>query len=140
MVVAEAKLKKAKKSEVSKEKKTDKKPRKTAVKKTASKKATSMAKQETAKDIKKTYLTIDFPVESEIVKGHHYAIRVGASQEGYVELSFNEGEWHPCRFAAGYWWFDWVYFTPGKYTLRARLVDHNGKVIVKTEDRKYKVC
>jgi len=131
-------------SEIVKEekaKKTVKKPRKTTVKKTAVKKAeVSMENKEILKDDKKAYITIDFPVESEIIKGHHYAIRIGASKNGYVELSFNEGEWHPCRFAAGYWWFDWLYFTPGKYTLSARLVDQSGKVLLKTDGRKYTVC
>ncbi|MDR1522887.1 MAG: hypothetical protein LBS29_02920 [Endomicrobium sp.] len=87
-----------------------------------------------------SYIVIDYPFESENIKGFHYVIRVGASNEGYVELSFNNGEWLPCRFASGYWWFDWSYFTPGDHFISARLVNPSGDVILQTENRKCRVC
>ncbi|MCL2485677.1 MAG: hypothetical protein FWF00_06730 [Endomicrobia bacterium] len=135
------------KVKVSAKKKTVKKAaaKKTAVKKTV-KKAT--VKKDAA--VKKTvipvnlnfdgYLVVDHPVDMEIISGQHYAIRIGASQDGYVEISFNNGEWIPCRFGGGYWWFDWVYFTPGDYSIAARLVAHDGNTVAETAPRKCAVC
>ena len=85
------------------------------------------------------YLMIDHPVESENVVKGHYAIRLGASKDGAVELSFNNGEWNPCRWADGYWWFDWVYFTPGDYKISARMIGSDGDILVETEPRICKV-
>jgi hypothetical protein len=76
-----------------------------------------------------SYVVIDHPVDKEIVSGLHYAIRIGASADGRVEISFDDGEWIPCRPAAGYWWFDWGYFTPGTHKLVARLINPEGKVM-----------
>lgn len=131
---------------VTKAKKVAKKTKKVVKKKTPAKK---IIKKKVEKPIKKVtsmeknkeaYLVIDYPVENEIIKGLHYAIRIGATPLGYVELSFNEGEWQPCRHGAGFWWFDWGYFTPGKYKIQARLVDANGEVVLKTLPRKCNVC
>ncbi|MDR1696130.1 MAG: hypothetical protein LBR69_05835 [Endomicrobium sp.] len=120
--------------------------KKTAVKKTV--KASPAKKNE---DIKKAvssdkninsnaYLVIDHPANSETICGQHYAIRIGASQDGYVEISFDNGEWIPCRFGGGYWWFDWIYFTPGKYSIAARLVAPDGNTVLETAPRKCSVC
>lgn len=113
-----------------------------AVKKTPAKTAVKKEVKTEAKTNKNTnaYLLIDYPVEGDQISCGHYAIRVGASPDGYVELSFNNGEWHPCRYDDGFWWFDWVYFTPGNYTLAARMVDANGNVVIETAKRKCKVC
>ncbi|MDR1243783.1 MAG: hypothetical protein LBJ79_01135 [Endomicrobium sp.] len=85
------------------------------------------------------YIVIDYPVESEAISSCHYAVRVGASGDGYVELSFNNGEWVPCRFSSGYWWFDWTCFAPGEHLISARLVNSAGNVILQTQNRKCKV-
>jgi hypothetical protein len=86
------------------------------------------------------YLTIDFPIENEVVSGLDYAIRIGASKDGFVELALNDGEWRPCRFSSGYWWFDWGYFTPGEYKISARLVAAGSNDIILTKERNCKVC
>jgi hypothetical protein len=78
------------------------------------------------------YVVIDHPSQNETVSGLHYAIRIGASENGNVEISFNGGEWIPCRPAAGYWWFDWGYFTPGEYTIVARLRSPEGTTIAES--------
>jgi hypothetical protein len=86
------------------------------------------------------YLIIDYPVENDVVHSSgHYAIRIGASQNGYVELSFNGGEWIPCRYNDGYWWFDWVYFSAGDYVISARMVGPEGSSVIETAPRKCKV-
>jgi hypothetical protein len=128
------------------------KPVKKAVKKACVKKE----KQAEVKEVKKVpkavkevkvqpapnaYLVIDYPIESDILKAdRHYAIKIGASQDGYVEISFNGGEWVPARFSDGYWWFDWMYFSAGDYTLAARMIGQDGKAVAETSLRKYKVC
>lgn len=138
---AKAKPKKASIKKKTTAKKTVKKaaPKKKAVKAVANKEDSVKAdKKENLNS--NSYLIIDFPVEAEKVYSRHYAIRIGASVEGYVELAFNEGEWIPCRFDDGYWWFDWVYFTPGKYTIAARMIDPEGKIVIQTPPRKCTVC
>lgn len=97
---------------------------------------TKKEKQKTA--VSESYVVIDYPVEAEVIESGHYAIRIGASNDGYVEISFNDGEWIPCRFTSGYWWFDWMYFEPGEHTLAVRLVDLQGNTILETEPRKCK--
>lgn len=79
-----------------------------------------------------SYVLIDHPLDGEMIGGLHYAIRIGSSDNGSVELSFNNGEWQPCRASAGYWWFDWGYFTPGTYKLTARLRDNKGTTVKKS--------
>jgi hypothetical protein len=48
-------------------------------------------------------------VKKKTSQAAEYVLRIGASLDGYVEISFNDAEWEPCRFASGYWWFDWKY-------------------------------
>ena len=79
----------------------------------------------------KSYVVIDHPLEGEIISGLHYAIRIGASDNGAVEISFDGGEWQPCRASAGYWWFDWGYFTPGTHKIVVRLRNPEGGTIKK---------
>lgn len=136
---------------------TEEKPeikKKTAAKKTTTRKKTTKAaapkkaKAETAVKTEKkevnnypnAYLVLDHPIEMETIYGNHYAIRAGASPDGYVEISFNNGEWQPCRFDAGYWWFDWTYFSKGDYSIVLRLMDPNGSEIMETAPRKCRIC
>ena len=86
-----------------------------------------------------SYVLIDHPADGEIISGLHYAIRVGASDNGSVELSFNNGEWQPCRASAGYWWFDWGYFTPGAHKIIARLRSNDGATLKKSSAVKCEV-
>ena len=69
-------------------------------------------------------VTIDHPVNGEhITYTGHYAVRVGTPNEGVVRLSVDGGEFLPCRFSGGYWWYDWCDIPAGRHTLVARLVD-----------------
>lgn len=85
------------------------------------------------------YVVVDHPQNNEIVSGLHYAIRIGASNTGSVDLSIDNGDWQACRNAAGFWWFDWGYFTPGTHKITARLQDGQGKTIKKSTVIKCKV-
>jgi len=80
----------------------------------------------------KSYVVVDHPQDGEIISGLHYAIRIGASDNGSVEISFDGGEWQPCRASAGYWWFDWGYFTPGIHDITVRLRDAEGQAVKKS--------
>ena len=126
-------------STTTKKKSTAKTAKKTvAVKKVAEvkKQVCEQAQQETNNN---SYVIIDHPVEGETIYGDNYVLRIGASFDGYVEVSFNDGEWQPCRFASGYWWFDWNYFKSGNVTIAARIVGSDGKVVKLSDIRKCKV-
>jgi hypothetical protein len=80
-----------------------------------------------------SYVLIDYPKDNEmIIGGSHYAVRIGASGEGAVELQINGPEWLPCRFNAGYWWYDMHDLKAGAKKITARLLDSTGKVIKKS--------
>ncbi|MBQ3833904.1 MAG: hypothetical protein II816_00060 [Elusimicrobia bacterium] len=96
-------------------------------------------KQEEFVNNSNSYVLVDYPVENETVYGDSYVLRIGASFDGYVEVSFNDSEWQPCRFASGYWWYDWMYFKPGNIKIVARLVGNDGKVLKISDIRKCKV-
>ena len=102
------------------------KPRKKAAAKPAVKLSVAPIIQDSS------YVLIDHPSNGETVCGLHYAIRIGSSEHGSVEISFNSGEWQPCRASAGYWWFDWGYYTPGTYKIVARLRNGAGESIAKS--------
>ena len=85
------------------------------------------------------YVVVDHPQEGEIISGLHYAIRIGSSDNGSVEICFDNGEWQSCRPSAGYWWFDWGYFTPGVHTIVARLRNAGGQTLKKTSPVKCEV-
>ena len=114
--------------------------KKKSVSKAAStKKVNSSAKSKELEAKKNSYVIVDYPVENETIAGNNYVLRIGASTDGYVEVSFNSGEWLPCRFASGYWWFDWNYFKSGNVTIAARIVGSDGKVVKLSDIRKCKV-
>lgn len=96
-------------------------------------------KQEEFVNNSNSYVLVDYPVENETVYGDSYVLRIGASFDGYVEVSFNDSEWQPCRFASGYWWYDWTYFKPGDIKIVARLVGNDGKILKISDIRKCKV-
>lgn len=87
----------------------------------------------------RSYVIVDYPIENEIIDGSNYVLRIGASTDGYVEVSFNSGEWLPCRFASGYWWFDWNCFKSGNVTIEARIVSSDGKIVKSSIIRKCKI-
>jgi len=128
--------------EVEKKKVAAKSTKKTTVKKPAEKKAEVKQQEQQvvqAAAYPNAYVIIDHPCEKENISGNEYVIRIGASMDGYVEISFNDSEWQPCRFASGYWWFDWKYFQPGNIKINARLVSNEGQIVKLSDVRKCKV-
>jgi hypothetical protein len=72
-------------------------------------------------------LTIDYPQEGEAVTAPQYTVRVTVPEGApFVDVSVDKGEWQPCRFAVGHWWFDWAGYSAGQHTLRARVVGPDG--------------
>ena len=54
-----------------------------------------------------------------------------------MQVSINGGEWQNCRYANGYWWFDWWNFNTGNFYLEAKAyVDGKEE---KTEKRNFTV-
>ena len=117
--------------------------------KTAAKPAVKPAKRVSKKSIaakgvtkasdSKVFVTIDYPIEADVLQRGHYAFRISASPIGAVELSFNGSEWKPCRFASGYWWFDWTNFPKGAHSIEARLLDSKNQEALRTLPRKFDV-
>jgi len=105
----------------------------------AARKTAGARKPKETKAVPSAYVVIDHPSNGETVSGLHYAMRIGASGDGFVEISFNGGEWLPCRHSAGFWWFDWGYFTPGAYTIVARLRTQEGRTVKKSAPVKCEV-
>ena len=137
------KVVKAESSAVKTATKTVAKKKVVAKKKTAAKvapaKKVSCAAKKAIEEKKNSYVIVDYPVENETIASDNYVLRIGASTDGYVEVSFNSGEWLPCRFASGYWWFDWNYFKSGNVTIAARIVGSDGKVVKLSDIRRCKV-
>jgi hypothetical protein len=73
------------------------------------------------------YLWIDYPFENETLGGPMYVVRLGVGGAEQVELSINNGDWQPCRFTSGYWWYDWSAIAPASYTLVARMKTSSGQ-------------
>ncbi len=76
----------------------------------------------------KADITIDCPVEGEIITGRTYTFRLSAIHPRSVEVSFDGKDWKSCRESVGYWWYDWSGFQAGPYSMAARMTDKNGKV------------
>lgn len=72
---------------------------------------------------------IDFPQAGEVVTSPSYTLRVDADGAAAVEVSLDGGPLLPCRYASGYWWFDWNDCRPGPHTLRAQARSSDGEVV-----------
>ena len=73
-------------------------------------------------------MTIDFPVSGEVLTAPHYALRISAGRDADVRVSIDGGPWHACRWAAGYWWYDWEGYRNGYHLLSAQ-ASIDGRVI-----------
>lgn len=69
---------------------------------------------------------VNFPQEGEHINGNEYTFRIEAKAAGRVEVSIDQNEWHACRQAGGYWWYDWAGFSSGKHRAVARIRPQNG--------------
>ena len=67
------------------------------------------------------YVWIDYPTEDAQLEGPTYVVRLGVGGADAVEISIDQSPWLPCRFASGYWWYDWAHVAPGEHTLVSRI-------------------
>jgi len=78
----------------------------------------------------KPAVLIDYPAQNEEISSPEYTIRVGVLQDVQsVDVSINDSAWQPCRAAAGYWWYDWSGYLPGRHEISARAVMRGGRTI-----------
>jgi hypothetical protein len=69
----------------------------------------------------KRYVRVDYPMEGDVIASETYTFRISASPTERIEISIDNGEWLPCRPSVGYWWYDWLDFSAGPHSLRARI-------------------
>lgn len=105
---------------------------KLANRKTAPKTA---AKTKTTAVLTPDYVVLDYPKNLEPITARHYAVRVGSCDCVGMDLSIDDQPWQPCRWAVGYWWFDWNNFAPGTHQLVARMHKSNGDYVLSKRRR-----
>ncbi|MDQ7773077.1 MAG: hypothetical protein RDU13_06085 [Elusimicrobiales bacterium] len=110
----------------------DKKMLKLANRKTAPKTA---AKTRTAAAPATEYVVLDYPKNLETITSRHYAVRIGSCDCVGMDISIDDQPWQPCRWAVGYWWFDWNNFAPGTHQLVARMHKSNGDYVLSKRRR-----
>lgn len=71
-------------------------------------------------------VTIDCPEPGEAIVEPEYAVRISADGAGRVEVSIDHAPWRSCRNAAGYWWYDWSGYAPGKHQIRIQAFTQDG--------------
>ena len=79
----------------------------------------------------KKKITIDFPKQHERITSASYTFRLSAlvGTGERVLVSVDDAPFSPCRFAAGYWWFDWDGYLSHHHRLIAKIVSTNDEVI-----------
>lgn len=86
---------------------------------------------ETGKTTKasKVCVVLDHPQQGENITAPQYTFRVGTpGNTDRVEISIDQGSWHPCRYSVGYWWYDWSGYKEGRYQAEARAWTKDGQV------------
>ncbi|MDD2804024.1 MAG: hypothetical protein PHV33_00585 [Elusimicrobiales bacterium] len=81
------------------------------------------------------YVVVDYPKNLETITSKQYTMRIGASDCTGVDISVNDQPWQPCRWANGYWWFDWTNYTTGTHQLVARMHKRNGEYLISKRRR-----
>lgn len=74
---------------------------------------------------------VEYPEQDETIISPHYTIRVNAGHEADgVDVSIDQGPWHRCRPASGFWWYDWSGYQNGEHSIIARTRGENGRWIM----------
>lgn len=81
---------------------------------------------------------IDYPRENECMTSRHYTIRIDAPQAQRVLCSIDDSQFHLCRQADGYFWFDLNGCRPGYHHVVAKAMLDNGEMCM-SEPRRFKV-
>jgi hypothetical protein len=80
-------------------------------------------------------VTVDFPLEREIVTSAEYTVRISTTAVQGVEVSIDGKEWRPARESVGFWWYDWSGYGAGPHTVEARIP--SGKRFLKSKPRQF---
>ena len=76
-----------------------------------------------------TMLAVDFPHQGEKITSPQYTVRLNAPDDvSRMDISIDQGDWKPCRKAAGYWWYDWSGYESGEHAIIAR-IQVDGKIV-----------
>jgi hypothetical protein len=75
-------------------------------------------------------VTIEYPHESEKVAARKLTFRILAYETERVEIRIDQGRWRPCRFAGGFWWYDWSGFKTGAHEAMVRIHPRFGIISV----------
>jgi hypothetical protein len=117
-------------------------PKKKTVGQTAAKEpSAAMTKTKKARAPKaaaRAGITIDYPLEGEIVTSAAYTFRITADEPRSVEVSTDGKTWQPARESVGHWWYDWSGTQSGPCTLVARMKSSGGKSL-KSKPRQFTV-
>lgn len=74
-------------------------------------------------------VTLDYPQKDDKISSSHYAFRISASEDAeHVAVSIDGCDPIPCRRAAGYFWYDWSNFMPGRHEVLVVAAFPNGVV------------
>lgn len=73
-------------------------------------------------------LTLDLPAPGEAVTSPYYSLRLDAPEASFVAISIDGGRWVPCRFSAGYWWYEWTGYRPGRHVINAQTRASDGTI------------
>lgn len=70
-------------------------------------------------------VVIDYPQRNERVASTSYTIRVSAPADPAkgerVEVSIDDAPFVACRYAAGFWWYDWTGYGAKEHQVVARM-------------------
>lgn len=89
----------------------------------------------------KKKISIDYPKRHERISSDRYTFRVSASlgPDERVLVSVDDAPFQSCRFASGFWWFDWDGYRSHHHRLVAKIVSPDGEV-VSEEARRFLVA
>ena len=74
---------------------------------------------------------LDYPQKGKKITAPYYTFRIGTLGDiERVEISINQSSWQPCRYSAGYWWYDWSGYTEGRYQVVAKVWTKDNRTII----------
>ncbi len=81
---------------------------------------------------------IDYPRERERVTSRSYTIRIDAAGAQRCLVSIDDSQFHTCRQADGYFWFDLQDLRAGQHDIVAKALLDNGEVVL-SDPRRFRV-
>lgn len=80
---------------------------------------------------KTAMLAVEYPRQGETIASTDYTVRVFAPDSAKkVGISIDQGPWTSCRYAVGYWWFDWSGFENGEHQIVVSMENGQGDRVI----------